>query len=99
MATRDKLIFPSAITRILFILIHDSPYYNTMGAIDAGSIWRSEDKLRPKRPLVETTGPVAFAVPSTSAPSSLAGYVTLKAIMVQLQRVDAHLYTLSDELC
>ena len=41
MATRDKLIFPSAITWILchfFIPILDSPYYTTMGAIDAGSI-------------------------------------------------------------
>ena len=35
--TRDKLIFPSTITRILrhfFIPILDSPYYTTISAID-----------------------------------------------------------------
>ena len=42
---------------------------------------------------------VASAVPSSSAPSSSSGGVTLKAIMAQLQRMDAHLNTLIDELC
>ena len=40
-ATHDKLIFPLAITRILrhsSIFILDSPYYTTMGAINAGSV-------------------------------------------------------------
>ena len=37
--------------------------------------------------------------PSTSTPSSFAGGVTLDTIMAQLQRMDAHLNTLSDELC
>ena len=40
MATRDKRIFPSAITCILqhfSIPILDSPYFTTMGAISAGS--------------------------------------------------------------
>ena len=44
-ATRDKLIFPSAITRILqhfSIPIPLSPLFTTMGAISAGSIRRSE---------------------------------------------------------
>ena len=43
--TRDKLIFPSVITRILrhfSIPIPDSPYFTTMGAIDAGSVRRSK---------------------------------------------------------
>ena len=43
--TRDKLIFPLAITRILthfHILIPSSPFFNTMGAISAGSVRRSE---------------------------------------------------------
>ena len=48
---------------------------------------------------IETATPPASFAPSTSAPSSLAGGVTLKAIMAQLQRMDARLNTLSDELC
>ena len=43
--------------------------------------------------------PPAFFAPSTSAPSSFAGGVTLKAVMVKLQRMDACLDTLSDKLC
>jgi len=43
--------------------------------------------------------PAAPAVPSTSAPSSSNGAVTHEAIMAQLQRMNAHLDTLSDELC
>ena len=39
------------------------------------------------------------SIPSTSAPSSLGGGVTLEAIMAQLQCMDARLDTLSDELC
>ena len=47
---------------------------------------------------MESTSPIAFAIPSTSASSSLTSDVTLDAIMAQLQRMDAHLDTLSDEL-
>ena len=36
--------------------------------------------------------------PSTSAPSSSSGGVTLEAIMVQLKRMDARLDTVSTEL-
>ena len=70
-----------------------------MGAIDAGSIWRSEAQLRPKRSCVETTGLVTFVIPSTFVPSSSTGGVTFEAIMAQLQRMDARLDTLTDELC
>ena len=45
MTTRDKLIFPSAITRILrhfSIYIPDSPYYTIMGATNDNSVQRSE---------------------------------------------------------
>ena len=83
-ATHDKLIFPSAITQILShfsIPILDSPYYTTMGAIDASFIQRSEAQLQLKWPLVESTGPVAPVVPSTFALSSSTGEVTLEAIM------------------
>ena len=44
------------------------------------------------------TNPLAPTGPSTSAPLSSGG-VTLEAIMVQLECMDAHLDTLSDELC
>ena len=70
-----------------------------MGAINAMSVQRSEAQLRSKQPRTETTDPPATTIPSTSAPSSLSGGVTLKAIMVQLQYMDAHLDTLSDDLC
>ena len=41
----------------------------------------------------------SFFRPSISAPSSSTGSVTLEAVMAQLQRMDARLNTLSDELC
>ena len=44
-ATRDKLIFPSAVTwifRHLFIPIPSSPFFTTMGAIRTGSGRRRE---------------------------------------------------------
>ena len=43
--------------------------------------------------------PPTSTAPSTSAPSSSASEVTLEAIMAQLMHIDAHLNTLSDELC
>ena len=43
--------------------------------------------------------PLASTAPSTSAPSSFVGGVTLAAIMAQLMRMDARLDTLSNELC
>ena len=43
--------------------------------------------------------PPTSSTPSTFAPSSSAGGVTLDAIMAQLQHIDARLDTLSDELC
>ena len=102
-ATRDKLIFPLAITciiRHLSIPIPTFPYYTTMGVINANSVWRSKAQLRPKQPQTETTDPTASIVPSSLIPStSVAGGMTLEAIMVQLQHIDARLDTLTDELC
>ena len=46
-------------------------------------------------PTKTTTLPV-FSAPSTSTPSSSAGGVTLKVVMVQLQHMDTRLYILSD---
>ena len=87
MVTRDKLIFPSAIMQILrhfSIPIPDYPYFTVMGAISTTSIQQSEAQLQSKRPRMKTTDPLASTIPSTSAPSSLGGGVTLEAIMAQL---------------
>ena len=48
MATRDKLIFLSAITWILHhfsVPIPNSPYYTVMDAINSVSVWRSKVRL------------------------------------------------------
>ena len=45
------------------------------------------------------TAPPSPTAPSTSAPSSFAGGVTLEAIMAQLVHMDAHLDTFSNEPC
>ena len=98
LVTRDKLIFPSAITRILrhfsipFLI---SDHFHVMCAIDAATVKWNEVQFRSRRsgmaaPLTPT--------PSTSAPFSSAGGVTLDAIMVQLQRMDACLDTLTTEM-
>ena len=112
MATHDKLIFPSTITRILqhfSIPIPNSHFFTTIGAISVSSIWRSKAQLRLEWPRVNTDDPAAFAIPpSSSAPpisspsSSVAG-VTLEAIMVQFQQMEADfggcLDYLTNEMC
>ena len=90
-ATRDELIFPSTITRIIrhaFVSYLESTHFTIMGAISSVSVRQSEAYLRPKWPRTEMATP-----PASSAPSSFVGGVTLEAIM------DARLDTLSDELC
>ena len=90
--TRDKLIFPLAITRILrhfSIPIPNFPYFTTIGAINAGSVRQSEAQLQPKRPWMEMDDPATivphiFSAPSTFTPSSLVAGVTLEVIMAQL---------------
>ena len=47
----------------------------------------------------EIATPPASSAPSTFAPSSSMGRVTLKAIMAQLVRMDPRLDTLNDEFC
>ena len=95
--TRDKFIFPLAIT---WILLHfsvsylESTHFSPMCAIDVATVRRSEAQLRLNQPRIETATPPAY-----SAPSSLAGGVTLEVVMAQLQRMDARLDRLSDELC
>ena len=110
--THDKLIFPSAITRILqhfSIPIPFSPLFTIMGAISAGSIQQSEAQLQLKQPQVKTTDPTAPIAPHSLAPSSstpsssAASGVTLEAIMEQLQWMHAdcsgRLDTLTNEMC
>ena len=105
--TRDKFIFPLVITRILChfsIPILESPYFTFIGAISVGSVRRSKAQLRLKRPQAKMdastsfAAPPSFSAPSTSAPS-LAVDVTLKAIMAQLQCMNACLDSLTNEMC
>ena len=99
-ATRDKLIFLLAITRILHhfsVPFPVSDHFNVIGAIDAATVKRSEAQLCLRRSGL--AAPPTPSTPSTFAPSSSAGGVTLDAIMLQLQRMDARLDNLSDELC
>ena len=103
-ATRDKLIFPLAITWIIHhcsisISIPDSHLFIVMGAINVVSVQWSEAQLRLKRPRIEMMDSLAPSLPFTFTPSSSSGGVMLEAIMAQLQRMDARLDTISDELC
>ena len=78
--TRDKLIFPLAITRLLrhfSVSYLESPHFSVMYAIDAATIRQSEAQFQPKRPRTETVTPSASFVPSSFAPSSSVDGVTL----------------------
>ena len=87
MATRDKLIFPTAITRILCyfsISYLEFTQFSPMCALDVATVRRSEAQLRPKWPQTETATPPASSAPSTSTHSSVVSGVTLRAVMAQL---------------
>ena len=82
--TYDKLIFPSAIIRLLrhFSVSYPKfPHFSIMCVIDATTVKRSEAQLRLKQPWTETTTPLASSIPSLSAPSSSTGGVTFEAVM------------------
>jgi len=82
--THDKLIFPSAIMRLLrhlSISYLKSLHFTFMRAIDAAIIKRSFAQLRLRQPRTEKATPAASTTLSTSAPSSSTGGVTLEAIM------------------
>ena len=99
-ATRDKLIFPSAITRLLHHFDDHFPSsdpFPVMDAIDAGTVKCSEAQFLLRRS--RSTATPTPSASSTSAPSSLTDGVALDAIMAQPQHMDAHLDTLTDELC
>ena len=99
MATRDKLIFPSAITRLLRhfeVCFPFSDPFPVMGAIDASTIKCSEAQFHSRQS--ESTATSTPSVLSTSTPSTSTRGVTLNVIMAQLQCMDACLDTLSTEL-
>ena len=82
--THDKLIFPSAITRLLHhfsIFYPESPHFLYMYAIDVATVQRSTAQLRLRQPRTQTVAPMTSISPSTSTPSSLVGGVTLETIM------------------
>ena len=102
-ASRDKLIFPSTITRILrhfSIPFPASNPFTFMCAIDAATVKRNEAQFRSRQqdstPPSQPT-PSHFARP-TSTSSSSSSDVTLGDIMAQLQRMDNRLDTLSIKL-
>ena len=66
-----------------------------MGAIDAATVKRSEAQFRSRQS--GSVAPPTPLAPSTSAPATLTGGVTLDMIMAQLQHMDARLDTLSIE--
>ena len=70
--TYDKLIFPSAIMRLLHhfsVSYPESTHFSVMCAIDATTIRRSEAQLRPKQPWIEIVASPASSAPSISVPS------------------------------
>ena len=73
MATHDKLIFPSTITKIIrhtFVSYLESPHFSVMGAINGASVRQSEAQLPLNRPQTKTTIPPTHSTSSTSTPSS-----------------------------
>ena len=102
--SRDKLIFPSAITRILrhfSVSFPSSDHFTIMCAIDYATVKCSKAQLRSRQSnsaAPPSRSAPSRSAPSTSAPPSSLGDVTLGDIMVQLQCMDARLDTLSTEL-
>ena len=102
--SRGKLIFPSTITRILrHFSVHFpfSDHFPVMCAIDYATVKCSEAQFLSRQ--LDSAAPLSSSAPyrsapSTSAPSSSSGDVKLGDIIAQLQRMDAHLDTLSTEL-
>ena len=104
LASRDKHIFHSAITRILchfFIPFPSSNHFTVMCAIDYAIIKLSEAQFWSRQSNLATPpsrSAPSRSTPSASTPSSSSGDVTLGDIMAQLQHMDARLDTFSMEL-
>ena len=102
-ASRDKLIFPSALKRILHhfsVPFPSSDHFTVMCAIDYVTVKRSKAQFRSWQS--DSAAPSSYSAlsrfaPSASAPSS-SGDVSLGDVMAQLQHMDARLDTLSTEL-
>ena len=101
--SRDKLIFPSAITRILrhfTVPFPSSDQFTIMCAIDYATVKCSEAQFRLRQ--TNLAAPSSHSAPSRSTPSASApsslGDVSLGDVMVQLQHMDARLDTLSTKL-
>ena len=102
--SRDKLIFPSAITRILRHFSVPFPsfdHFPVMCAINYATVKCSNAQFQARQsnsaaPSSRST--LSHSTSSRSAPSSSSGDVTLGDIMAQLQCMDARLDTLSTEL-
>ena len=101
--SRDKLIFPSSIMRILrrfSVPFPFSDHFTVMCAIDYATIKCSDAQFQSWQ---SNSAAPSFrfapsqSTPSASAPSS-SGDVSLGDVMAQLQCMDAHLDTLSTEL-
>ena len=72
-ASHDKLIFPSAITRILrhfSVPFPTSDHFTVMCAIDYATVKHSEAQLRSQQS--DSAAPSSHSAPSRSAPSTLA---------------------------
>ena len=82
-----------------FVSYLESPHFTFMCAIDIATIKRSIAQFCSRQSQTETTAPPASIAPSTSAPLSSTGGVTLKAIMAQIVCMNTCLDTHSDELC
>ena len=102
-ASHDKLIFPSAITRILrhfSIPFPSFDHFTVMCAIYYATVKRSEAQFRLRQSDLVT--PSSRLAPSRSAPSasipSSSSDVTLGDIMAQLYCMDARLDTFSTTL-
>ena len=101
--SRDKLIFPSTITRILRhfpIPFPSSDHFTVMCAIDYAIVKRSEAQFRSRQ--TDSVAPSSRSAPSRSTPSASApsslNDVSLRDVMAQLQCMDTRLDTLSTEL-
>ena len=85
-ASRDKLIFPFAITRILrhfSVPFPSSDYFSVMCAIDYATVKRSEAQFWSRQS--DSVAPSSRSTPSRSAPSAFApsslGDVSLRDVM------------------
>ena len=101
--SRDKLIFPFAIMRMLHhfsIPFPSSNHFSIMCTIDYATVKRSKAQFRLRQ--TDSAAPSSHSTPSRSIPSASApsssGDVSLGDVMAQLQHMDAHLDTLFTEL-